>query len=285
MSDILKTMILLTVIFSFIFIVAIGLSSFMNLKSGNVAIIPISGEIVTDDFGFGVVRSDTVISLLEQADSDPNVKVIVLKINSPGGTVVATDEISEKLGSISKPKIAWIREIGTSGAYWIASFSDVIIANPSSITGSIGVSSSYLEFSETFEKYGVDYIRLISAPEKDIGSPFREPTSGELSKFKKDLEGIHEQFIDVVANNRGLSRNVVEGTRGSFFLGKEAYEMGFVDKLGNKPVVEEVAKELGNLTVVEFVEYEHEINLLETLMSFYLKSPFDVDKNIRIEAK
>jgi len=285
MSDILKTMILLTVIFSFIFIVAIGLSSFMNLKSGNVAIIPISGEIVTDDFGFGVVRSDTVISLLEQADSDPNVKVIVLKINSPGGTVVATDEISEKLGSISKPKIAWIREIGTSGAYWIASFSDVIIANPSSITGSIGVSSSYLEFSETFEKYGVDYIRLISAPEKDIGSPFREPTSGELSKFKKDLEGIHEQFIDVVANNRGLSRNVVEDTRGSFFLGREAYEMGFVDKLGNKPVVEEVAKELGNLTVVEFVEYEHEINFLETLMSFYLKSPFDVDKNIRIEAK
>lgn len=285
MGDILKTILLLMVILFFIFIVALGLSSFIDIKSGNVAVIPISGELVTDNFGFGVVKSDRVIEWLEQADSDPTVKVIVLKINSPGGTVVATDEIAEKLASIEKPTIAWIREIGTSGAYWIASFTDVIVANQNSITASIGVSSSYLEFSETFEKYGIDYIRLVSTPEKDIGSPFREPTSGELSKFKKDITGVHKQFIDIVSENRGISKEVIERTKGSFLLGKEAQEIGLVDKLGNRPVVEETAKELGNLTVVEFVEYESGVSLLEALAQLYSKTSFEMNKDLKIEAR
>ena len=115
------------------------LGSFFSVLPGNVALIKIEGEIGGQSI-FGGVSVDDIISLIDEAERNPNVKVVVFSINSPGGSIVSVQEIVERIKVMEKPRIAWIRDVGTSGAYWIASACDAIVASPFSITGSIGVS-------------------------------------------------------------------------------------------------------------------------------------------------
>ena len=135
--------------------VAVGIISLfsgvdVNSLEGNVAMIPIEGVIVgTDSSGMffdDSVSSQDTIELIEKADRNPNIRAIILQINSPGGSAVASEEIANAVKKVNKTTVAWIRESGASGAYWIASSSDYIVANRVSITGSIGVIASYLEF-------------------------------------------------------------------------------------------------------------------------------------------
>ena len=145
--------------------------------SSKIAVIPIYGTITIGNYNSllqqSTTSSSTIINFLNQAEKDKSVKAILLEINSPGGTAVASSEIADKVSSIQKPVVAFIREVGASGAYWIASSCDKIVANPLSITGSISAISSYLEFSDLMENYGVKYEKLTSGEYKDIGSPFR----------------------------------------------------------------------------------------------------------------
>ena len=126
-----------------------------------IAVIPLEGTIVGSDLtGFvpsTTVKSQTLVTFIQQANKDDSVKGILLEINSPGGTVVASKEIVQAVKDSEKPVVAYIREIGTSGAYWVASASDHIIADELSMTGSIGVVSSFLEFSGLMEEYCVTY--------------------------------------------------------------------------------------------------------------------------------
>lgn len=270
MNDIIKVLLIMGGLFVFLVLVASSIGELYEIDTGSIAIVPIEGEITS----FGTITSDNIIDWLDTADADPNVKAIILKINSPGGTVVATDEISEKIRSIEKPVIAWIRDMGASGAYWIASDADVIIANRMSITGSIGVSASYLEFSELFEKYGIDYIKLVSAPQKDTGSPFREPESKELEKIKREIQVIHKEFVEHVAKNRNVSKSVIERTEGGILLGYEAYDLGLVDYLGNKPMVEEVVKNITDMADISYVSYKPELDIFDMLTQFSGQSIF-----------
>ena len=150
-----------------------------EFSDGNVAVIPIHGEItVLEQGGFssGTASSDAIIASLEKADKNPGIKAILLDIDSPGGSGVAADEISQKLKSINKTKVAVIREIGTSAAYWIATSTDHIFVNRLSLTGSIGVIGSYLDFSGLLSMYNVTYQRYVTGELKDMGSPFRAMT-------------------------------------------------------------------------------------------------------------
>lgn len=138
---VLKTIIWLTILSFFL---SIFISLFMNdgfeNLDGNVAIIKISGPIIAQgdsDFLFTeVTSSDEIRKLIRRANKNDKIKAIIFEINSPGGSAVASDEIANEVKKVNKTKVAWIREIGTSGAYWIASASDHIIANRMSITGS-----------------------------------------------------------------------------------------------------------------------------------------------------
>src|SRR3989344_2238928 len=118
--------------------------------SNQIVVIPINGVIRTEgSTGFideNVASSSVIVSFIEKAEKNNAIKGILLEINSPGGTVIASKEIAESVKKSKKPTVAWIREVGASGAYWVASSSDAIVADPLSITGSIGVISSYLEF-------------------------------------------------------------------------------------------------------------------------------------------
>src|SRR3989338_8178751 len=251
--------------------------------SGNVALIPIEGVIVaTDPNGLfeTVTTSTDAIELIEKADKNSNIKAIILEINSPGGSAVASQEIAEAVKKTNKTTVAWIREVGASGAYWIASSSDHIVANRVSITGSIGVIASYLEFPGFLERYNVSYQRLVSGKYKDIGSPYREMTPEERAIFQQNLDTIRDYFVSEVAKNRNMNKKDVDKiANGLFYLGIQAKELGLVDELGGKDeVIKYIERKEG--IKADIAEYKKERTLLDVLSRVLSKQSFFVGKGI-----
>lgn len=269
--------------------VAVGIISlFMGVDveslSGNVALIPIEGIILgSEDSGSlfeTVASSQDIVELIEKADSNPGIKAIILRVNSPGGTGVASDEIATAVRKTNKTTVAWIREIGTSGAYWVASSADYVVANRISITGSIGVIASYLEFPGLLEEYNVTYRRLVAGKYKDIGSPFKEMTEEEKAIFQQDIELMKDYFVSEVAKNRKMSRKDVEkAANGLFYLGSQAKELGLVDELGGKEeAIAYIEKKEG--IKAEITEYKTEKSFLEILSGVMGKQSFFMGKGI-----
>ncbi len=249
--------ILMLLFFGMIFISFFGAILPEELKLGNVAVVPIEGLISTDgDNWMPTVKSAGIVEQIEKADKNTEIKAILLEINSPGGTPVATDEIASAVKSANKTTIAVIRETGASGAYWIATAADKIFANRMSVTGSIGVQASRLEYYGLMADYNITYRQLISGRLKDAGTPLRQMTSEEKQLFQRLLDGLHEEFIATVAENRNLPKEKVrEMATGFVYLGSEAKELGLVDELGGKKeALTYLEKEL-NITA-EPVEYK-----------------------------
>lgn len=269
--------------------IAVGiLSLFVGIDveslSGNVALIPIEGVIIgTEDSEFlfeTITSSPDIIELIEKADKNPSIKAIILEINSPGGSAVASEEIANAIKKTNKTTVAWIREVGASGAYWIASATDYIVANRVSITGSIGVIASYLEFPGLLERYNVTYRRLVSGKFKDIGSPFKEMTPEERAIFQQNLDVIRDYFISEVAKNRNMNKKDVDKiANGLFYLGTQAQELGLVDELGNKDeVIAYIERKEG--IKADVVEYKKEKTLFDVLSKVISKQSFFVGKGI-----
>ncbi len=269
--------------------IAVGiLSLFVGIDveslSGNVALIQIEGVIVgAEDSEFlfeSVTNSQEAVELIEKADANPSIKAIILGINSPGGSAVASEEIASAVRKTNKTTVAWVREIGTSGAYWVASAADHIIANRVSITGSIGVIASYLEFPGLLERYNVSYRRLVSGKYKDIGSPFKEMTEEEREIFQQNLDSIRDYFVSEVAKNRNLNKKDVDKiANGLFYLGAQAKELGLIDEIGGKDeVVAYIEKKEG--IKADVVEYKKEKTLLEILSKVLSRQSFFVGKGI-----
>ena len=251
---------------------------------GNVAVIDVTGTILAEedtDFIFEyATSSDDIRELIRKADRNDGIKAIVFRINSPGGSAVASEEIANEIKKANKTTVAWIREIGTSGAYWIASSADHVIANRMSITGSIGVIASYLGFAGFLQDYNVTYERLVSGNLKDIGSPFKEMTQEERILFQKSLDSIHEYFVEEVAKNRNLKKKDVEKiATGQFFIGAEAKELGLVDELGGREeVIAYVEEKIGE--EADFVNSEAEKGLFESLGKIFNENSFYIGKGI-----
>ena len=206
------------------------------LATGNVAIIPIEGVITSTGDSWDGAVADDIVDMLERARTDDSIEAVVLEINSPGGSAVASDEIGsavKKLRTENKTVVAWIREMGASGGYWVASASDHIVANRMSITGSIGVIGSGFGFEEFIDDWNVTYRRLVAGERKDLGTPWRAMTKDEEQFMQAKLDAIHEVFIDEIATNRNMGKEDVRSlATGEFFLGSEAKEAGLVDELG-----------------------------------------------------
>jgi len=270
------------------FIISVFISLFIkddfDSIDGNVAVIEITGTIVADadtDFLFeDVTSSDDIRRLIRRADKNDKIEALIFKINSPGGSAVASEEIANEIKKINKTTVAWIREIGTSGAYWIASSSDHIVANRMSITGSIGVIASYLGFSGFLEDHNITYERLVSGNLKDIGSPFKDMTSEERELFQKSLDDIHNYFIEEIAENRGLRKRDVEKiATGAFYIGAEAKKLGLVDELGGRDeVIAYVEDQIGH--EADFVRYETKKGFFESLSKISSENSFYIGKGI-----
>lgn len=245
-----------------LWVISYALSSFVATDLGDkIAVIPIEGTMVSSDMtslvGKSTVLSKTLVNFLKEADKNDNIKGILLEINSPGGTVVASKEVVEAVKNTKKPIVAYIREIGTSGAYWVASASDYIIADELSLTGSIGVVSQFLEFSGLMEEYGVTYEGLKTGKYKDVGSPFRKMTEEERQILLSKMEKIHAVFVQDVAKNRNLSEQQVKNlATGIYYLGSEAQELGLLDATGSRELALNKTKELAGVEEAEEVEFK-----------------------------
>ncbi|MBS3107664.1 signal peptide peptidase SppA [Candidatus Woesearchaeota archaeon] len=253
--------------------------------SEKIAIIPIYGEIsLQSGSSFGVssyTGSEDIIKFIEQVENDPTIVAIMFDINSGGGGVVASKEIAKAISEMKKPNVAVIREVGASGAYWAASATDKIYADDMSMTGSIGVFGSYLEFSGLMEKYGIGYEQLIAGDYKDMGVPYRKLTAEEKFIIQKMLDKIHENFINEVAKNRHVDVSIVKKwANGNVYLGIEAYDMGMIDAIGGKKEAEEYLKQRLNITEVNIITMEQENNLWSMLDAFSSKTAFAFGKGV-----
>ena len=227
--------------------------------SGNVALIKIRGVIAPDSDlgGSSSTPADQLVKNIKRAEANPSVKAVLIDINSPGGSAVASEEIANAIKESKKPTFALIRDIGTSGAYWAASSTDSITASPISITGSVGATASYLEFSGLFQKYGVGYERVVSGDLKDIGSPFKNLTREEQEILEEMITSVGNYFIQRVKQDRNLTQKSVEKIKtGRFFTGKQAKELGLIDHLGGMRQTEELIKQKTGIKKIQFAVYE-----------------------------
>lgn len=199
------------------------------LLSSRIALIRIEGVILD---------SREVIDDLKKYKDNPAIKAILLRIDSPGGGVVPSQEIYEEVRKIredgQKKVVVSMGTVAASGGYYIASASDRIVANPGTLTGSIGVIMELANVEGLLKKIGVDSLVIKSGQHKDIGSPFRKMKPEEREILQHLLDDIHDQFIAAVSSGRGLPEDKIrELADGRIFTGREAKEMGLVDDLGN----------------------------------------------------
>lgn len=261
-----------------------GISSLLvdSSRAGNVALIKVDGPIaVGASSAFEkVASSNDIVKLIKEADDNPSVKALIIDINSPGGSAVASDEIGRAIKEANKTTIAVIREVGASGGYWVASSADYIIANRMSITGSIGVIGSYLEFAGFLDQYNVTYQRLVSGKYKDAGSPFKELSDEEEGLIQDILDEIHNDFITTVAENRDLPYDdVKEMATGMVFTGKNAKDLGLVDELGGIEEAKDYLNRTLNITP-SIVEYKKPATFGDLLSKILSEQSYAVGQGI-----
>jgi protease-4 len=224
-----------------------------SLGTATAQRIPISGTITTtgqQSLFSNAVGSQTIADKIDAANEDPNVEAVVLEINSPGGAPVASHEIVRAVDRLDKPVVAQIREAGASGAYWIASAADYVVADPVSITGSVGVVGSYLEFSGLLDDYNVSYQRFVAGEYKDLGSPFKNVSEDEEALFQEKIDLLGEYFLEDVVENRGLTpEQEARVATAQIFVGVESVEAGLVDELGGRQVTKQYLERTMNRSV------------------------------------
>jgi len=276
--------IILLVIFSLSYLFSSILSSSSDIKTGNVAVIKIRGNIAVDSVNTLFEKtssSSDLIQLIDAAEKNPGIKAILFDINSGGGSPVASDELQQRIKKINKTTVALIRDIAASGAYWIASAADTVFANQMSMTGSIGVYGSYVEFVGLLDKYNLTYRRLVGGEYKDIGSPLKEMTPNEQAIMQKMINEIHSEFIQSVAENRNLTKEQLDKIKtAEIFTGRQAKELGLVDLLGNEPDALKFMEKKLNITAQPVV-YEKKETFWEKIQSLAYGKEFGLQSQVK----
>lgn len=226
----------------------------ITASGGAIAVIHIEGAIVGERAGglFSVVAdAPSLMDKIRQAKDDPQVKAVVLRINSPGGSAAASQEIATEINRLKetgKIVVASMGDAAASGGYWIAALADQIMANPATMTGSIGVIIQTPNMEKLFDTLGIDYNTFTSGIHKDMGSPNRPVTEAEKDIFQGMIDNIYAQFVDVVVEGRNMPREeVLSLADGRVFTGSQAKELGLVDELGNYYDALALAQELAGL--------------------------------------
>jgi protease-4 len=223
----------------------------------NIAVLPIDGVILPfqgfEDLGLGFTPEE-VESFMDRAEKDDNIIGVMTEINSPGGAPVASERIAERFRSSGLPVIGVIEDVGVSGGYMIAASTDYLLASVMSDVGSIGVNMSYLDESLKNEEEGLTYVQLTAGQFKDIGSPNRPLTEEEKQLLQTDLDIVHEHFIGLVAQYRGLEPDFVRDLAdGSSMTGIEALDNNLIDQIGNRSEAKVRFAEIADLNQEEIV--------------------------------
>ncbi|MFC2048598.1 signal peptide peptidase SppA [Elusimicrobiota bacterium] len=235
-----------------------GVSSVSNISVG---LVEICGPIYAPYEEAGLFKGaglSEIIKILSDFRKDKNIKGVILRINSPGGTIGAVQEISAEVRRIKnsgKPVIASISDVGASGGYYIASVCSKIIANPGTIIGSIGVIMMSTDISELMDKLGVRMEIIKSGSYKDMGSFHRPYSSEERNMLHNMLKDTHRQFIETVSEGRNIPIEKVEKmAKGQVYSGNQALELKLIDKLGDLQVAIDVIEKATGLKNVQIVQ-------------------------------
>lgn len=207
-----------------------------------VAVIEIEGPILS---------SSETVRLFKKYRKDERVKAIVLRVESPGGGVVASQEIYEEVKKTRASKVPVVVSMGAlaaSGGYYISCAADRIVANPGTLTGSIGVISQFMRIDSLLNRIGIEATTIKSGKLKDAGNPFRRMTQDDKSYFQGLMDQIHRQFIAVVERERGIDHDsLMEYADGRVFTGEEAMAVGLIDTIGTFEDAVEIAGMLGHI--------------------------------------
>jgi protease-4 len=257
-----------------VFAVAASLGGAELSTGPAVAIVRVEGVILSgnppvEPFGTpSGAYSGLIVDHLKQANSDPEVKAVVLRVDSPGGSVVASHEIHQQMLTMTKPVVASMGELAASGGYYVSAPADEIFANPGTLTGSIGVISQFIHIGELLEEYGVEVTTIKSGDFKDEGSIFRSMTEDEIATWQAIIDEAYEGFVQIVADGRELPVDQVqELADGRVYTGQQALELELVDQLGNLPDAIQRAAELGGIEgEPRILEYQPPFSLFQGLL-------------------
>lgn len=240
-----------------------------------VGVVKITGLISTVSqvsplFG-AATGSEAVTAQIRKAAADKSVKALIIRINSPGGSAVGSQEIYQAVQQYrhetKKPVIASMGDVAASGGYYVAAPADKIMASRATLTGSIGVIIETMEYHELLDKIGVSGNPITSGKYKDMGSPFREMRPDERELFKAMVNDIYDQFLDDVAQGRGMKKEAVKRLAdGRAYTGRQAQKVGLVDELGTfRDAIKLAAKEAG-ITGEPTVKFFGRVTLLDALL-------------------
>ena len=265
-------------------------------RDGEIAVVYAVGMIMSGKSGYSanplmggdVVGSETFIDAMQEAAESDRVKAIVVRVNSPGGSAAASDAMWQEISKTAaeKPVIVSMGDVAASGGYWIATAGDMIVANPLSITGSIGVYSMMLDMSGFFEnKIGVTFDVIRTGPYADMYSGTRGLSPEEIRLLEISTDETYESFLELVAESRKMTTDEVDQlAQGRVWSGIEAKEVGLVDRLGTLEDAIKIAAEQASLeegsygirllprpkTVLEQIEEALEVKAQQAWMNFTL---------------
>jgi protease-4 len=236
---------------------------------------------------FGLIEEESTVERvraeLEKAEDDDRVKAVVLRIDSPGGGVTASDEVWGELLRFKKkrgvPVIASLGDVAASGGYYVACAADRIVAHPTTMTGSIGVIMLNFNVEGLLGKIGVRNETFKAGAHKDIMSPFRGATPEERRMMQSILDSLHARFVAVVREGRPRldATRIGELTDGRIFDATQALDAGLVDEIGNIDAAIEVAKRAANLEKARVVAYHRSDETRENVFSQARPLPVQVN--------
>jgi len=244
-----------------------GTRDFSNQK---IALIYASGDIVSGKGSDGQIGSDKMAEAIRKARQDSSIKAIVLRVNSPGGSAIASDVIWREvvLAKKAKPVVVSMGDYAASGGYYIACAADSIVAQPNTLTGSIGVFGLLLNAQKMFNnKLGITFDTVKTGRYADIGTMSRALTGAERSLIQSQIEKIYETFITHVAEGRQLSKEFVDSIgQGRIWSGTDALALGLVDAIGGANDAIVIAARMAKLEKYRIVQLPEQKEFLEKIL-------------------
>src|SRR3954452_2637225 len=241
-----------------------------------VVVVPVEGTIASADDSLGgtqpTATPEGLSDALDQAAGDPSVVAVVLEIDSPGGGVTASDEMHQNIldfrQNTGEPVVVSMQDVTASGGYYISTAANRIVANPTTLTGSLGVIFEITNFAEAAGKYGIKQVVIKSGKYKDIGSPFREMTPEERDIFQSIVDESYAQFVDVISEGRDIPKDRVRQIAdGRVYSGEQAKRLGLVDSFGGLDEASAVAGKLAGTTDTTVVRYVQQPSFTDTLLA------------------
>ncbi len=229
-------------------------SALVSIKQTEDYDVPIGGgseTVAVIELNDIIETSEDIVRQFRKYQKNKSIKAIVLRVNSPGGAVAPSQEIYDevrKTRDAGKPVVVSMGSVAASGGYYVSLGASKIVANPGTITGSIGVLSQFTNLSGLMQKIGIENTTIKSGKFKDAGSPFRDMTQEEKSYWQETINNVYEQFINIVSKERNISLDAVRKLAdGKIYTGEQAYNFHLIDTLGTYQTAITLAGVLGKI--------------------------------------